>query len=780
VKIMYTRVIHTLIGLASLALGTLRHIDIRRHLNLITEDDDDEVVYDNYVATTVDTGWVLFIIASVISVLSVVLLPLSVRMGRYLSSTHLFCKDKGDSTVVGSDEEPYTYTPSASASLEEADHQTLLQKSFAWVLDHLIFRWDKRSSPRKQHHGDRNEAIKRARSKEKRESMLRRIVAEAPYTQHTSGNGEIELSIRMRALPNANDGDGTQQTGFMRLLQAFISAAIDLVKKRRRRTSQRRRCTGREAIESSVGAGSVMQMPENNDDQINSFKKQWELFRSIIKYDHETKRILGLAIPFTISAVIYTVCDLVVLGFISQYLGTDSMVAYTLVGLTTGITGGFLGGFVEPLSSLGSMAYGAGNYFLVGQYLQLACVIYTLLQIPMFFVWGAYMGDILLLFGFDEKAAEIASTYVWVSMTMDVISGIDWVLYEFLEVCGNEVYANVIACVGAAVELPLVWVALHYYDSTLLFVGLVFLAIQIVFMLINMCICVRMGWLEQYEDGIFRSLAFRNREAVREYLKTAFPLAIGSLLSYAEWEILTVFAAVLGPAEAATWAVLGYVWDVFESTTGALGSAGEVRCSYQLGQGKPQLAKLSSYKSMFMALVVSLVSTSIFYALSNVLPAFLTSDETIQDMLIVLFPLVGLGNVMMSVGMVCWSLIGAQLRYRQATVIATATSLGITVPLGAIFTVALNYDLKGLTFSVVVGYIMTAMIMTTMLLISDWEKLSETIREKVLAEEEKEDDDGDAPANSDKDCGVQDTESQTGSGALAEIDIYRKDTGGLY
>ena len=105
---MYTRVIHTLIGLASLALDTLHHIDIRRHLNIITEDDDDEVVYDNYVATTVDTGWLLFIIASVISVLSVVLLPLSVRMGRYLSSTHLFCKDKGDSTVVGSDEEPCT------------------------------------------------------------------------------------------------------------------------------------------------------------------------------------------------------------------------------------------------------------------------------------------------------------------------------------------------------------------------------------------------------------------------------------------------------------------------------------------------------------------------------------------------------------------------------------------------------------------------------------------------------------------------------------------------
>ena len=44
-------------------------------------------------------------------------------------------------------------------------------------------------------------------------------------------------------------------------------------------------------------------------------------------------------------------------------------------------------------------------------------------------------------------------------------------------------------------------------------------------------------------------------------MKTALPLAVGSLLSYAEWEIMTVFAAILGPAEAATWAVMGFLWE---------------------------------------------------------------------------------------------------------------------------------------------------------------------------------------------------------------------------
>ena len=51
-------------------------------------------------------------------------------------------------------------------------------------------------------------------------------------------------------------------------------------------------------------------------------------------------------------------------------------------------------------------------------------------------------------------------------------------------------------------------------------------------------------------------------------------------MAYAEWEILLIFAAYLGPAEAASWAMLCYVWDIFEATTEGIGDAAEVRCAY--------------------------------------------------------------------------------------------------------------------------------------------------------------------------------------------------------
>jgi len=203
---------------------------------------------------------------------------------------------------------------------------------------------------------------------------------------------------------------------------------------------------------------------------------------------------------------------------------------------------------------------------------------------------------------------------------------------------------------------------------------------------------------------------------------------------------------------------LGFIWDVFESTTEAIGDAGEVRVSYQLGKGRPALARLSSYKSMFLASTLALIVTSAFLAMSNVLPTWLTSDETIQDMLTELFPLVALGNITMNIGMVCWALIGAQGRYRLATSIATACSLLITLPIGAVTTVSMRINLQGLTFAVVVGYTITAMLLSTFLFMSDWELFSKQIQERMAAEEMEEsdsDDDSSSSSSSSNDTGVE-------------------------
>lgn len=182
-------------------------------------------------------------------------------------------------------------------------------------------------------------------------------------------------------------------------------------------------------------------------------------------------------------------------------------------------------------------------------------------------------------------------------------------------------------------------------------------------------------------------------------------------------------------------AMLGFLWDVFESTTESIGDAGEVRCAYQLGKGRPKLAELSSYKSMLIGLLTALSVTAVFLGLRDYLPYWLTQDTTIQGMLAELFPLMALGNIAMTTGMVCWALIGSQGRYRLATSVAFACSGLITIPIAAIVTIWLRIDLQGMTFAVVVGYTVTATLLSTFLLASDWERLSRQIMEVVATEE---------------------------------------------
>lgn len=60
----------------------------------------------------------------------------------------------------------------------------------------------------------------------------------------------------------------------------------------------------------------------------------------------------------------------------------------------------------------------------------------------------------------------------------------------------------------------------------------------------------------------------------------------------------------------------------------------------------------------------------------------------------------------------------------------------------------LNIDLRGLIFSVLVGYCATITILTTILLMSDWVTISAKIREKVKAEEEEDDDESSSSGSS--------------------------------
>lgn len=466
--------------------------------------------------------------------------------------------------------------------------------------------------------------------------------------------------------------------------------------------------------------------------------------KSVVRYDYETMRLLRLAVPFCITEIVDSAAELITLALISNYIGTDEMIAYVMVSVFVGVSSEFVGGFCEVISSKCSHAFGARNHELAGQYVQISMLAFIIGQVPCALIWGFSIGPILQAFGFSDTQAEIASSWVWIAVCLDTAEGIDDSYGDFLEVIGHEAYSNAIGWVSTTIEIGLVAFLVIFMGSSLTQVGLLMLCSQFFWIAVDVIVSLQLGWIRKHEVGLFGKFALRNRPAVKETVKTALPLAFGNLFENSEWEILTLFAVALGPAEATTWAVLGFLWDVLESATEAMGDAGEVRCAYQLGKGRPALAKLVAFKCLFLDSILVVVVTTVFVALSGMFPSWLTRDETIQKMLSDLIPLVALGNIAMSLGMATWALIGSQGRYHLSTSISLLTSFFITIPLGAVMTLWLNIDLQGLTFSIIVGDAATASLLFTVFLISDWEHLSKKVIARVAAEEQLEEDSDDS------------------------------------
>ncbi len=223
-------------------------------------------------------------------------------------------------------------------------------------------------------------------------------------------------------------------------------------------------------------------------------------------------------------------------------------------------------------------------------------------------------------------------------------------------------------------------------------------------------------------------------------LRTAAPLSLGTLLEYGEWQLLTIFAATLGPAEVAAWGIMEAIWDLFEAATEGFSEAGSMRLALHLGKGNIKSSRRSSWKSLFLTTILAIVITTVLFICGEFVAGWFTEDETLQGMINSMLPLVGFGNIFMAFGSVSWALIGAQGRFKLATTISAIVSFLVTIPLAAIFCIVFKFNLEGLVASLVVGYSTTSLCMAYILLTSDWLSISDEIKRCNAIDDDANDD----------------------------------------
>ncbi|KAL7568012.1 hypothetical protein ACA910_004596 [Epithemia clementina (nom. ined.)] len=448
--------------------------------------------------------------------------------------------------------------------------------------------------------------------------------------------------------------------------------------------------------------------------------KQYKFY----KCDGDTKGIIRLALPFTIHTAVIFIVELMELAVIGRLLGTDSLSSLLIVDLVFSLSTMFMQGAMTSLFTLVSQAVGGEKYYLAGQYVQIAVVFYQALLLPLGVIGWFVLEDIVLLFGFSQQVADISMAYAQVEFVSYLFKIYKYGLEYILEVIEQEVFTAIFAIIESVISFLAIYCLAKYNEPSLRDVALLGLALDVFFTIVFVVCVAKKGWLNDFWPGLIGNFAPMNFQGVKVFLKTSIPLSLGYIMSTGEWETLTLFAGFLGPAEVSAWGLLGWFWEAIEEITLAVANAAEVKVGKMMGSGQPFRARSIANKSLFLGIITSILVSLPIFAMNNVLPSFFTTDPTLQAMLADLFPLVGIGNIALMFGSMCWTLIGAQGRYALATALGFVGSWGLTIPLAAILTLVLRFDLQAMTGAVVIGYACSGSLTASFLFRTDWQLMS--------------------------------------------------------
>ena len=156
--------------------------------------------------------------------------------------------------------------------------------------------------------------------------------------------------------------------------------------------------------------------------------------------DMEIQRIVGLGLPLTLGAMSEPFFRTIIVVLISQFIGTESMIAYVIVNLLIGFTNELVGAIADTENTLCSYALSTGQLFLAGQYVQISVVVHTILAVPILVIWTLMMEDIVNWLVGLEGIAFIAKSYTKIIVFHYFQQSLSRLFTVLFQLTGNELF----------------------------------------------------------------------------------------------------------------------------------------------------------------------------------------------------------------------------------------------------------------------------------------------------------------------------------------------------
>eukprot|EP00049_Salpingoeca_infusionum_P013467 m.251614 g.251614 ORF g.251614 m.251614 type:complete len:549 (+) comp15457_c0_seq2:115-1761(+) len=438
---------------------------------------------------------------------------------------------------------------------------------------------------------------------------------------------------------------------------------------------------------------------------------------------NELYHMLKLAVPVSTATVFRLavfLTDSVFLG----HLGTDQLAGASLASVVFMIALMFVYGSSSAVNTLCSQTYGAGNYKLVGVWLQSAIFGVTLLCIPVTLV-VYFTEQIVSLVEEDQVVTGYAGQYGRWSCLVVLPTAIYSVVRQYFQVQGIVMPATTVSFLSIFVNIGFnqlfiygvgSWKGLGFIGSPIASASTI--GFQCTSYYVYTVLIQR--YHEKTWDGWhWTSFGWKRMKA---FMAIAAPSGLATVADESVFQALMMLSAKVSTTAVATLGIYFQWYSIVWAIWWGIGLATQVRVGTLLGERRPRDAKFAAILGSLMTVVAMVVLGAVSLGCQRYLGALFSKDEDVIEMTTKVTPVLVGSYIVYCLAANLVSTLEGLARMRALMITSLLCSFGLTLPIGYALTFPADLGIWGLTSAPACGDTIKALVCIYLLWKrTDWE-----------------------------------------------------------
>eukprot|EP00897_Mesotaenium_endlicherianum_P005643 jgi/Mesen1/5106/ME000254S04132 len=437
----------------------------------------------------------------------------------------------------------------------------------------------------------------------------------------------------------------------------------------------------------------------------------------------EALRIIVMTVPLVALYVFQFLTSIISEIFVG-HLGTLELAGSAIAITFTNV------GIASVMETLCGQAYGAGEYIQVGETLQRALLIMTVVSLPITVLWW-FTEPLLLLCGQEAAIAAYAARYAMWNLPGLFFHAWSEPVAKYLQAQGLMFPMALTSCCVLVLHVPICYCLIYVLkigylgaamaSSLTYFVTLVVLVSYIV---------VTKTYTKTW--GGWTRAAFRNWGP---FLWLALPSATMVCLEWWCFEIVIILAGLLPNAatQVSAMSIMLSTLLVCFMLPFSLGDATSTRVGNELGAGNAARARLATLTALGIALVVglamSLTLLSFRYKIGQIFTG--TSQPAVVAAVAALVPFLSVTMWFDAVQTTASGSLRGSGRQKIGAIINIVSWYIIALPAGALAAFYFGLGVQGLWLGLVLGALTQDVLLTAVTLRTDWAREAQRAQELV-------------------------------------------------